>query len=272
MKRMIRSLSATISGFLMLGFLVVVPLTAHSAGLLPTPTGKCPEDYQNGTAPNLSVPCKDGGQRDYALDDIKSFLAIIGNFMLGVSGAIVLFCFVLGGFFWIASAGNEKMVSKGKGLISGAVIGLIIMFTAYTLVVFAVRTLTGTDAYKPTATGPGTGGSGGAGGGQNNAIIKGSISTMPLMVDKNALCQKLSGSACQKVNTCTTSFAITDACGTDAVSNGQECCMPIKDGSQTTPCGKMGGTCQDVSSPCNGPYVKGFCSGGNSTQCCFKVF
>ncbi len=267
MTRALRSLTATISGVLMLGSLFVMPLAAQTAGLIPEPTGKCPENYQDGTPANLAVPCEGDGERDFALDDIKSFLAIIGNYMIGISGAIVLFCFVLGGFFWLASAGNQKMVDRGKSLISGAVIGLIIMFSAYTLVILAVRTLVGSDVYAPSSTGPAAPGPAG----QNSSIIKGTITKMPLVVDMNGLCQKLSGSACKKVNTCTTSFAITDACGTDAVSAGQECCMPVKEAAQISPCGKMGGTCQDTSTPCSGPYVSGFCSKGNTMQCCFKV-
>lgn len=272
MTRTLRSLAATISGVLMLGSVLIMPLATQAAGLIPEPTGKCPEDYQSGSAANLSVPCKDGGERDFALDDIKSLLATIGNFMLGVSGAIVLSCFVLGGFFWIASAGNQKMVDKGKGLISGAVIGLIIMFSAYTLVLLAVRTLVGSDVYAPAATGP-TAGTPKGPKPPNKSITKGTISKMPLMVTKTGLCEKLSGTPCQKVNSCATPYAITDACGTDNVSDGgQECCMPVKVPAQTSPCGKMGGTCQDSSTACNGPYVKGFCSGKAAIQCCFKVY
>jgi len=237
-------------------------------GLLPEPTGKCPEDYQKGTPANLSQPCANGEQRDYALDDIKSLLARIGNLMLGVSGAIVLFCFVLGGFFWIASAGNPKMVDKGKTLISSAVIGLIIMFSAYTLVVFAVRTLVGSDIYKPGSVGPSAGGTGSSG--QVATVKKGTVSSIPPPLTSAGLCEKLaSGASCSSVNTCTSSYAIIGACGDVA----QECCMPISSagGAQTTGCGKIGGTCQATSAPCNGPYVAGLCGSGNSNQCCFKV-
>lgn len=270
---MMKSLRALSAGILLgLSLVVFQPQLAGAAGLLPEPTGKCPENYQLGTAADLSQPCANGEQRDYALDDIKSLLARLGNIMLSVSGAIVLFCFVLGGFFWIASAGNPKMVDKGKTLISSAVIGLIIMFSAYTLVVFAVRTLVGSDVYKPGSTGPAASGSGPAG--QASTVKKGTVTKMPTKVTTAGLCEKLaSGASCQKVNTCTSSYAIIGACGTTGAADPtSECCMPIVQPAQTTSCGQLGGACQATSAPCNGPYVAGLCGSGNSNQCCFKVY
>lgn len=258
--------------FIGLSALLFQPQLVGAAGILPEPTGKCPEDYQTGSPADLSKPCANGEQRDYALDDIKSLLARIGNLMLGVSGAIVLFCFVLGGFFWIASAGNPKMVDKGKTLISSAVIGLVIMFSAYTIVVFAVRTLTGTDAYKPGSAGPVTGGPGASG--QTATIKKGTVTKLPMSITTVGLCEKLaSGANCQKVNTCKSSYAVIGACGSTGVADPtQECCMPMVQPAQKTGCGQLGGVCQSTSAPCNGPYVAGLCGTGNSNQCCFKVY
>ncbi len=253
----------------MMSMFIATPLVAHGAGLLPEPTGKCPENYQNGTQADLSTPCKDGGERDYALDDIKSFLAIIGNTLLGVSGAIVLFCFVLGGFFWLASAGNEKMVSRGKTLISSAVIGLIIIFTAYTLVVFGVKELTGERAaeFIPAPQNSSTGGGAKAAG-----VIKGSISKPPSGMEPTAVCAAISGT-CMSANKCTTAYSILGACASIG-SSQQECCMEIDQGSQKTDCGKIGGTCQEESVTCAGAVVKGLCNGkgqGASVQCCIKT-
>lgn len=269
---MMKALRITVAGFFLgLSLVVFQPQFAGAAGILPEPTGKCPEDYQSGSAADLSKPCANGEQRDYALDDIKSLLARIGNLMLGVSGAIVLFCFVLGGFFWIASAGNQKMVDKGKTLITSAVIGLIIMFSAYTIVVFGVRTLVGSDAYKPGSAGPSASPTGPAG--QAATVKKGTVSKLPMMMTTVGLCEKLApGASCQTVNTCKSSYAIIGACGSTGVADpSQECCMPMVQPAQTTGCGQLGGVCQATSKSCNGPYVAGLCGTGNSNQCCFKV-
>jgi len=258
-----------LSGLFLLSSLVLIPAGAHAAGFLPEPTGKCPEDYKNGTPANLAVACVDGGERDYALDDIKSLLAIIGNFMISVSGAIVLFCFVLGGFFWIASAGNQKMVERGKGLISGAVIGTIIMVSAYTLVTFAVRTLVGSDAYSPAAQGPGAG----PDPSQGSSIIKGNVTQIPAMYSQQGLCEKLvdDKATCQKANTCQTNYSLTGVCSAAPNQVGEECCMPIKQGSQSTGCAKIGGTCQEKTKPCGGVMASGLCLGGASVQCCIPI-
>lgn len=264
------------------GTLLFAPLSVSAKGLIPEPTGKCPEDYMNpGVKTPLGTPCKNGGERDFQLDDIKGLLATIGNLMLSVAGAIVLFCFVLGGFFWIASAGNPKMVDRGKQLISGAVVGLIIMFTAYTLVIFAVRTIAGksADEYLPKAVTPGANPTGGSSAGssstQNPSIKKGAISALPFVFDKAQLCTKLGGS-CGAQNNCKTSFSIINACGGDAVSPASnECCLPTVQPSQTTSCGQAGGTCIDKSkNQCSGALVKGLCDAqgmGNSIECCFNL-
>ena len=42
--------------------------------------------------------------------------------------------FVYGGILWIFSGGAEERVTKGKEVMKWAVIGLVIMFSAYALV------------------------------------------------------------------------------------------------------------------------------------------
>src|SRR3989338_644314 len=267
----------------MLGSLLFSAVPVAAKGLIPEPTGKCPEDYMlPGTKTPLGTACKDGAERDFQLDDIKGLLATIGNFMLSIAGAIVLFCFVLGGFFWIASAGNQKMIERGKSLISGAVIGLLILFSAYTLVIFAVRTLVGTgaDEYFPSAVAPqGTGvgaGGGAAGPTQNASIKKGAISVLPFVVDKAKLCESIGGLSCAPQNTCKTSFSIINACGGDAVSlASNECCLATVQPAQNTSCGRAGGSCiNKTTAQCSGVLVKGLCDAkgmGNDIECCFNL-
>lgn len=62
---------------------------------------------------------------------------------LGLSGAVALLMFVYGGFMWLISAGDAKKVQKGKDTFTYAVIGLVIIFTAYTAVNFIIDALQG---------------------------------------------------------------------------------------------------------------------------------
>ena len=59
------------------------------------------------------------------------------------------------GFLWMTSSGDETKVTKAKGLMVNAVIGLAIVLAAYAITYFVLL-------YLHTATG-GVGGSGGSG-------------------------------------------------------------------------------------------------------------
>jgi hypothetical protein len=63
------------------------------------------------------------------------------NIILGLSGALALGYFVYGGFIMLTSRGNSKAVSDGKTILTQAVIGIIIIFGAYTAVNFIVNAL-----------------------------------------------------------------------------------------------------------------------------------
>lgn len=56
--------------------------------------------------------------------------------VLGVVGALALAMFVFGGFTWLTSGGSPDKIKKGKDILMWAVIGLVIIFTSYTLVDF----------------------------------------------------------------------------------------------------------------------------------------
>lgn len=77
-----------------------------------------------------------------------SIPAIIGNVvkaLLGLSGAVALLVFVWSGILMIVAAGNPKQIQKAKASLVWASIGLVVLFTAYTLVATLIRALsTGT--------------------------------------------------------------------------------------------------------------------------------
>ncbi|MBU1146376.1 pilin [Patescibacteria group bacterium] len=59
--------------------------------------------------------------------------------ILGLVGALALAMFVFGGFTWLTSAGSPDKIKKGKDILIWATIGLIVIFTSYTLVDFLLR-------------------------------------------------------------------------------------------------------------------------------------
>lgn len=71
---------------------------------------------------------------------------IVGNVikaLLGVVGSLALLVFILAGFTWVISAGNEEKIKKGKEMATWAAFGLVVIFFAYALVTFVVNAVTG---------------------------------------------------------------------------------------------------------------------------------
>ncbi len=69
---------------------------------------------------------------------------IIGRIIkavLGLSGIIALLMFVYGGVLYMLDMGEGARMKKGKDAIKNAVIGLIIIFTSYTLVDVVLQAL-----------------------------------------------------------------------------------------------------------------------------------
>lgn len=92
------------------------PKTSAGSGILPAPSG--------------------GGDGDYTLNDFIQLAVNISKWLLGITGSLALLAFIYGGVVFLISAGNTEMVAKGKKIIIGAVIGLLIVFASYTIISF----------------------------------------------------------------------------------------------------------------------------------------
>ena len=103
-------------------------LTVRAEGILPAETG--------GTCPDGSTNCG-----NYTLNDMARTAITISEFILGIVGSLALLAFVAGGLMWMLSAGNPEWVTRGKQTIIGAVIGLVVVFTSYTIIYFVYKSL-----------------------------------------------------------------------------------------------------------------------------------
>jgi hypothetical protein len=61
--------------------------------------------------------------------------------VLGVTGSFALFMFVYGGFYLLTSAGGTDKITKGKKILTWAIIGIIIILTSYALVNFIITAI-----------------------------------------------------------------------------------------------------------------------------------
>lgn len=66
-------------------------------------------------------------------------IANVIKLILGLVGVLALIMFIYGGITWMTSGGNMEAVKKGKNTLVWAVLGLAVVFFAYSLVNFIIR-------------------------------------------------------------------------------------------------------------------------------------
>lgn len=94
-------------------------------------------------------PVKDiYGQDDVSSNTLAESISNIVKIALGFLGIIFLVLILYAGFTWMTAAGNDDKISKAKGIISAAVIGVAIVVCAYIITYFVIDNLL-------TATGAG---------------------------------------------------------------------------------------------------------------------
>lgn len=94
-----------------------------------------PEGYK-GPIPDcaFSGQCRD-------VNDLVQFFINQGKVVFGLIGTLALGAFIYGGILMVFSFGSSEKVSQGKEVMVAAVVGLIIVFSAYIGVSFVLRTV-----------------------------------------------------------------------------------------------------------------------------------
>lgn len=100
---------------------------------------------------------------NYGLDDAAGFglgslglVETIGNIVrifLGFLGILAVLLIAYGGFLWMTAAGDVNKVVKAKKVIIAAVIGLVIIFSAFAIASFVINQIS--NATNPNPPGPG---------------------------------------------------------------------------------------------------------------------
>ncbi len=99
--------------------------------------------------------------------DIRTFVSRIIRYFLGLLGFIAVCLMMYAGYTIMTAAGSAEKVEKGKKIMINAVIGLVIITSAYAIVAFLFRALTG----------EGLGGSGSGSGTQLGSLFTGNRGT-----------------------------------------------------------------------------------------------
>ncbi len=66
----------------------------------------------------------------------------ISRALIMVVGAVAFLFFVVGGFYWIFSFGNEEKVKRGRDIMAWSLVGIVVAFSAYAILQFVFSVLT----------------------------------------------------------------------------------------------------------------------------------
>ncbi len=108
--------------------------STNPAGSGDTPPNRPAQSSRTAPVPRVTFPDPFGGQMT-----VPQVIGNIVRILVGLSGIFFLGVFVYGGFQYLTSAGDPKMVQKGQGAIVNAVIGLVVVLFAYLAVSLIVQ-------------------------------------------------------------------------------------------------------------------------------------
>lgn len=87
------------------------------------------------------VDALSGQVASYNKDFLQTKAGMIIGVVLSFVGALFLILMIYAGILWMTAQGNDQEVTKAKGLIINAIVGLIIVFAAYALTSFLGNSL-----------------------------------------------------------------------------------------------------------------------------------
>ena len=94
-----------------------------------------------------------GGSSETALSTVadgagyspaNTFNSMIGKIILtalSLLGIIFLILLIYAGYLWMTASGNEQQVSKAQSIITTAIVGLVIVLSAYSISYFVLNSL-----------------------------------------------------------------------------------------------------------------------------------
>ena len=83
---------------------------------------------------NRNLPCDSSTGLNCTPTSINGFIRIVINWLLGIAFGIAVLFLIIGGFWFITSAGNEETAEKGKSTAINAIIGIIIIILSYVII------------------------------------------------------------------------------------------------------------------------------------------
>ena len=86
---------------------------------------------------NLTNAGAEAGTSDSG--DLQSIVGTVINAALTLVGLIFLILMVYAGYLWMTARGSDEIINKAKGIITAAIIGLVLVISAYAITVFVTK-------------------------------------------------------------------------------------------------------------------------------------
>lgn len=122
----------TILSFVVIS-LFVLPQIVFAQGLK--------DAFDTGSGSKLGTVASKSGFE--AVDDLGIVSGQIINTALTLVGLIFLILMVYAGYLWMTARGEEDQVKKAQKIVTGSVIGLVLVLSAYAITIFVTTSLGG---------------------------------------------------------------------------------------------------------------------------------
>lgn len=109
--------------FVAAGFLIINPV-----GAADNPAGQ--DDIFNNL--NTAAGPLSGGT------DLMNLIGNIIRVFLGILGVVAVCYIIYGGYLWLTAQGNDSQVTKAKGIIKNALIGVVVIFASWAIAEFVI--------------------------------------------------------------------------------------------------------------------------------------
>lgn len=83
--------------------------------------------------------------------NVNSLIRLAVNWLLGIAFGVAVLFLIIGGFWYITSAGNEETAEKGKNTAINAIIGIVIIILSWVIINVVANLVTNTNAAPPPA-------------------------------------------------------------------------------------------------------------------------
>jgi hypothetical protein len=116
------------------GILHLFKLAASSCG---TKTGWLPSLFDPGNINGSEFKCDGNG--NIQIDSLEAMLVVVANavkILLAVAGSLAIIAIIAAGIYFVISTGDAGRIKRAKDILINTVVGLVIIITAYAVVMF----------------------------------------------------------------------------------------------------------------------------------------